>query len=244
MKQKILLIFFLLSSIIAYSQVNIQMEKNDNTFIIPCKLNGLPLNFIFDTGADNVSISLTEAMFMLKNGYISEKDLYGAEYYQFANGEIAEGTKILIRVIEIGGLYLYNVDASIVHELNAPLLLGQSAISKLGKIQIDYETNILTILNKKQEVYYSQVNDKSNNTKYDLHISKDKYKYTKLRNDEFTTCYIWRTPDFDTEVVYNVPKGETIYILLENVSSPLSAIFHYVYCNGYYGYLEDYNLTK
>jgi aspartyl protease family protein len=38
------------------------------------------------------------------------------------------------------------VKASISNELKAPLLLGQSALSKLGKILIDYNLGTLTII--------------------------------------------------------------------------------------------------
>jgi predicted aspartyl protease len=104
------------------------------------------MNFIFDTGASDVSISLTEAMFMIKNGYLNESDIFGTEYYKIANGEIQEGTKIVIRELEFDGLILFNIEASVVHNLDAPLLLGQSAISLLGKIQIDYNKNTLTVI--------------------------------------------------------------------------------------------------
>lgn len=125
----------------------IQMKKMPSgTYEIPCKVNGLALKFIFDTGASDVSISLTEALFMLKNGYLKEEDILGTQYYSIANGDIAEGTTIRIKKLEFGGVTLYNVDASIVHELQAPLLLGQSAIARLGKIQIDPNNSTLTII--------------------------------------------------------------------------------------------------
>ena len=91
-------------------------------------------------------IYLTEALFMFKNDYLSENDIIGTQHYSIANGDIAEGTTIRIRKLEFGGLVLYNVDASIIHELEAPLLLGQSAISRLGKIQIDPDKSTLTII--------------------------------------------------------------------------------------------------
>ena len=128
----------------------IQMKKlPSGTFEVPCKVNGLELNFIFDTGASDVTLSLTEALFMLKNGYLSEVDIIGTQSYSIANGDITEGTIIRIKKLEFGGLTLYNVDASIIHESNAPLLLGQSAISRLGTIQIDPEKSTLTIISKK-----------------------------------------------------------------------------------------------
>ena len=46
-------------------------------------------------------------------------------------------TKINLREIEISGLILKNVSATIVHEQNAPLLLGMSALNQLGKIEIE-----------------------------------------------------------------------------------------------------------
>lgn len=125
----------------------IPMKKNKGgTFTIDCVVNGLKLNFIFDTGASNVSISLTEALFMLKNGYLSKNDLKGTEYYSIANGDIQEGTVLNIRELEFGGQKLRNVRASVIKELGAPLLLGQSAISQLGKIMIDYQNSTLTII--------------------------------------------------------------------------------------------------
>ena len=121
----------------AFCQTKITMEKKNGVYLVPCAVNGLKLKFIFDTGAGDVSISLSEAVFMIKNGYMKEEDLIGTEYYRIANGEVAEGTKIIIRKLEIGNKTLYNVEASIVHTLSAPLLLGQSAIQRFGKFSID-----------------------------------------------------------------------------------------------------------
>lgn len=127
----------------------IQMERSsDNTFRIPCKVNGLSLKFIFDTGASSVTLSLSEANFMLKNGYLSSDDILGKEHYQTASGAIQAGTKVILRKIEVNGLVLRNVEASIIHSDNAPLLLGQSALKQLGTIQIDYQSSTLTIISK------------------------------------------------------------------------------------------------
>ncbi len=135
------------NSLSTNNQNVIQMIKNDGgTFTIPCKINNLSLKFIFDTGASDVSISLTEALFMFKNGYLNKDDIIGKEYYSIANGDITEGTTINIKKLEFGNFTLYNVKASISNELKAPLLLGQSALSKLGKIIIDYKLGTLTII--------------------------------------------------------------------------------------------------
>ena len=121
----------------AQSQTVIEMRQESGIYTIPCKVNGLKLRFIFDTGASNVSMSLSEILFMLKNDYISKDDIYGVSEAQLANGDIVENTEVLLREIEIGGIILKDVKASVIHELQAPLLLGQSAIEKLGTYQID-----------------------------------------------------------------------------------------------------------
>lgn len=142
MKQ-ILFALFLLIPCIVLGEVIVPMERQENgLYLIPCKVNGVPMKFIFDTGASNVNISMAEAVFLLKNGYIQESDIKGNSHAQIANGEIVENTRILLNKIEIGGVVINNVDATVSHNLNAPLLLGQSAISKLGTIQLE-DTNLI-----------------------------------------------------------------------------------------------------
>lgn len=147
MRNIILTLFMLLTMPTLYAQVTIQMEKKGEVYYIPGKVNGLNLKFIFDTGASNVCISLSEALFMIKNGYLSEDDILGSSYSQIANGELVENTNIILREIEVGGIKLHNVKALISHTIQAPLLFGQSAIQKLGPIQIN--GNKLIIANGK-----------------------------------------------------------------------------------------------
>jgi len=130
----------------SFSQTVIKMKREGGVSIIPCKVNGLSLNFIFDTGASDVSISMAEATFMLKNGYLSKEDIIGSNKYLDAVGNLNVGIIINLKSIEIAGLKLYNVKASIVQNNKAPLLLGQTAIGKLGKIQLDLSLNTITIL--------------------------------------------------------------------------------------------------
>lgn len=129
----------------------IPFTKDDGgTYAVKCTINGLPLSFTFDTGAATVSISNLEASFMLKNGYLDKSDLKYKTYFGDANGDISQGTIINLRKVEFGGLVLENVEAGVVHNQKAPLLLGQTVFSRLGKIEIDYATNTLRITRKKQ----------------------------------------------------------------------------------------------
>lgn len=122
----------------------IKMTKRGGVYEIPCKINGTQMNFIFDTGASDITISLTEAMFLYKQGTLTDDDFLGTQQYQIANGAIEEGTVINLSTVEIGDRILHNVKASVMHNIEAPLLLGQSALSKHGKISIDYNRNEIT----------------------------------------------------------------------------------------------------
>lgn len=173
--RKILLALLLFAYTFCMAQTRILMEKQGGVYIVPCKVNGLPLNFIFDTGASDVSISLTEAIFMLKNGYLQKEDIGESVYFGIANGDVAKGTKLTIKEIEIGGLKLNNISASIVHESKAPLLLGQSVIEKLGTIQIN--KNELLILNGQNYDYDS----------YNLNIRDT--NYSNLTNTSFVGAW-------------------------------------------------------
>ena len=115
------------------------------TFEIPCDINGLPLQMLFDTGASDVTISSVEANFMLKNGYLAASDVKGHRYYQVADGQLTEGTVITLREVKIGDAILRNVDASVVKSQRAPLLLGQSVMERFGTITIDNQNNKLII---------------------------------------------------------------------------------------------------
>tara|TARA_R110002051_G_scaffold114925_3_gene187875 strand:- start:823 stop:1677 length:855 start_codon:yes stop_codon:yes gene_type:complete len=145
MKQYLFLLAFMISYT-SISQIVIDANEENDIFLIPCKVNGVPLDFIFDTGATNVSISITEANFLLKNGLLDETDIKETVRYQIANGEVKEGTKINLREIEIQGYVINNITAQIVYEQNAPLLLGLSALNKIGKVVL--ENKVLKIYPK------------------------------------------------------------------------------------------------
>ena len=62
-----------------------------------------------------------------------------------ANGDISEGTVVRLRNVRFAGLSLDNVSASIVSSQQAPLLLGQSVLNKLGNVEIDYAKRVIRV---------------------------------------------------------------------------------------------------
>lgn len=116
----------------------VKMENSSGVYYIPSKINGFDMRFIFDTGASDITISLTEALFLLKQGTLTEDDILGTQKYQIADGSISEGTIINLKEIQIGDRVLKNIKATVIHNNEAPLLLGQSALTRFGRVIIDY----------------------------------------------------------------------------------------------------------
>lgn len=122
----------------------VKMEKINGVYEIPTEIDGIPMYFIFDTGAGLISISTTEASFLYKQGKLTKDDIKGTANFSDANGDISEGTIIVLKTVKIGDRILENIEASVVNNLNAPLLFGQSALGKFGKISIDNNRGEIT----------------------------------------------------------------------------------------------------
>jgi aspartyl protease family protein len=129
-----------------HSKTNkVKMRKNGGVYYIPIKVNGVSMEFIFDTGASIISISKTEASFLYKQGKIKDSDILGTQNFIDANGDVSQGVVIRLDNVQIGNRTLRNVKASVVNNSVAPLLLGQSALGKFGSFTIDNKRGYLII---------------------------------------------------------------------------------------------------
>jgi aspartyl protease family protein len=117
----------------------VKMRKTQGVYEIPTEINGLPMYFIFDTGAGLISISDSEIKLLREKGKFSNEDIVGKGNFIDANGDVTEGTIVMLKTVKIGDRTLTNIEASVVHNLKAPLLMGQSALEKFGKISINYK---------------------------------------------------------------------------------------------------------
>ncbi|MBS1686362.1 MAG: retroviral-like aspartic protease family protein [Bacteroidetes bacterium] len=248
MRMKIYLLLVISFTIAyTYAQSPIKMELTGGVYKIPCKVNGLNLKFIFDTGASDVSVSLTEALFMLKNDYLSESDFLGTEHYKIANGDIEEGTKINLKCIEVGGQKVYNVSASIVHSTDAPLLFGQSAMQKFGKFSIDYSAHILWLGGPKNNLIQP--------TQVVTQKSKPSFKVTDIDGNLYDTVKIgmqyWLKQNLATTHFNDGTPILQIESAIEwnEIFNSQSAISVYSHCMGEenmaptYGYLYNWYAT-
>ena len=140
----VVLLCILLSPISTFAQERVPMTlEKSGIYTIPCEVNGLKLRFVFDTGASEVHLSLIEAAFMYKNGYITDDDFIGTGKYSMADGSVAENAIVNLKRIKIGSKTITNVTACVSSKIDASLLLGQSAIKKLGNYSIEGSTLVL-----------------------------------------------------------------------------------------------------
>lgn len=117
----------------------LQMEIEGGVRYVWIEINGIKLRFIFDTGASSICISPAEATVLYRQGTLRKEDILDVEHFQDATGRISEGQKINLREVKIGDLILRDVTATIVDNVNAPLLLGQSVLERFGSIEINNE---------------------------------------------------------------------------------------------------------
>lgn len=121
-------------------QANIlQMETEGGVRYVWIEINGIRLRFIFDTGASSICISPAEASVLYRQGTLRKEDILDVTYLQDATGRISEGTKINLREVKIGNQVLENVTATVIDNVNAPLLMGQTVLERFGSIEIDNE---------------------------------------------------------------------------------------------------------
>lgn len=200
MKRVMFVLSFMLISLCVFSQTVIEMTKDGGVFTVPCTVNGYKVSMIFDTGASDVSLSSKVASYMFRNGLLCETDVIGEGSSTIASGESIDHIVVKIKRLEIGGIKIDDVEAVILDSQRAPLLLGLSAIQKIGKVGIDGNK---LIINKSTANYSPEYIDKvyeglesnfsSGSYSMIIHQMED-FKYKNLLTDKgyryLARCYL------------------------------------------------------
>ena len=122
----------------------VKMENDNGVKYVWIEINGLRLKFIFDTGASSICISSSEASVLYRQGTLQKEDILDVQYFQDATGTISAGTRINLKTVKIGERTLSNIEATVIDNRKAPLLLGQTVFEKFGKISIDNDNGEIT----------------------------------------------------------------------------------------------------
>jgi aspartyl protease family protein len=119
-------------------------EMYGNTITVPVKINGMKLTMIFDTGASSTCITQAEAQYLYEKGMLAQDDILDTQQFQTADGSIATGWRVILREVWIGDeIRLENVEALVVQNQQAPLLLGQSIMKQFREISVDRENGVV-----------------------------------------------------------------------------------------------------
>lgn len=136
--------------------IRVKMEKIGERVIVPyreeggvkvvaVRLNGIPMDMIFDTGASETLISLAEARYLAQKGRLSQDDIIGSTQTQVADGSIVENGVINLREVIVGdGVVVNNVQAFVSTNVNAPLLLGNGVLDRTASYTIDPQQHCIT----------------------------------------------------------------------------------------------------
>jgi aspartyl protease family protein len=119
-------------------------EMYGNTITIPVEINGMVLEMIFDTGASSTCITLAEAQYLYEKGKLTDDDIIDTQQFQTADGTISVGLRIILRDVSIGNkINLHNIEAIVVQNQRAPLLLGQSVMKQFREISVDRVNGVI-----------------------------------------------------------------------------------------------------
>lgn len=184
MKRFALIVIALICCLCINAEVKVKMEYEQGVYKIPCMVNGLKLKFFFDTGASQVCLSQAYAEMMLENGYLNESDILGTKSMMLADGSTVNCVTINLRSLEIGGIELENVEAAVVQSQNAPMLLGQSVIQRLGKVSIDGDYLVIHNANVYSDEELDEIFNEAKQL-YDQSIYLKAIEYFKIIYDAY-----------------------------------------------------------
>lgn len=114
------------------SQTNV--KKGTDIPIIPCTVDGMKLTFTTNSDTAKVfSISLMDVQFLLKYGYMQRNDIVAPRGQKSDTRNLAAGSKVIIRAFKWGNKVLRDVEATIVADPQAPILITQGKLNEIDK---------------------------------------------------------------------------------------------------------------
>ncbi len=123
----------------------IPLIKESGTFKVSVVINGIiPLHFTVDSGASDVSIPADVVGTLIRTGTLTDNDFVGEQIYRLADGSRIKSKTFRIRQLKVGDRVVENVLGSVA-DVNGSLLLGQSFLSRFGKVSFDYGRQVLVL---------------------------------------------------------------------------------------------------
>ena len=125
--------------------IEVPLVKEGGVYTVPVRINDvLTLDFIIDSGAAEVQVPADVALTLLRTGTISQSDFLPGETYRLADGSTTKSSRFNIKELKVGDYSVKQVAAGI-SDIQGPLLLGQSFLSKAPSWSQDNKRGVLII---------------------------------------------------------------------------------------------------
>ena len=123
----------------------IRLEPLNGVYVVPGTINGVvSAKFLVDTGASLVGVPAGLVKSLADSGFIAQTDFLGERTFRIANGSTMQAEALRLKSLQVGNVVVEDVEASVLPE-NAPLLLGQSFLTRLKSWSMDTTAHTLTI---------------------------------------------------------------------------------------------------
>lgn len=137
----------------------ISIERNDDSFEIPFKLNPSGVKTIYvkfndvagfdailDTGCSGLTISLQEAYSLAKSGTLTEQDGLGTSYSTVATGQVVANGVYNIHELSIQDTEgrqhtIYDIPATVMQNPTAPILIGNVVLDQFAANRYTIDLN-------------------------------------------------------------------------------------------------------
>jgi predicted aspartyl protease len=125
---------------------DVSLEFTGGIYVVPVTINGvLPLRFIVDSGAADVSLPADVFLTLVRTDTITKDDYIGMQKYRLADGSVVDSDRFYIRGLKVGNQTVRNIGGSIASVKSTPLL-GQTFLSKFASWSMDNERHSLVLL--------------------------------------------------------------------------------------------------
>ena len=233
----LIILFFLPTNTLG--QNRIKLVEKDGVLYFPCKINGIQLDYIFDTGAGIVTMNDSIYRSMILKGLISSQDSLGKEKFQDASGNFQECITFNIQKIELGNMVLENVKGAVLFNKNSPLLFGQSALKHLGKYNLDIQNKMLEFCN--DSLIMASIGKRSNSN--DTIIKNILDKIVHINGLGVGDFYYNKSKEQPVDLYNQLDSIITSHSYLSDLSKDTTNLIRaYSYLGVYY--LNEYKITK
>ena len=126
--------------------IAVPLQKQGGTYAIPVLINSaITLDFVVDSGADDVNIPSDVVTTLFRTGTVKTTDFIGDKTYVLADGSTIPSPTFRIRSLRVGDKIVENVTASVA-PVKGMLLLGQSFLSHFKSWSIDNNRHVLILM--------------------------------------------------------------------------------------------------